>query len=122
MSWINEYMATKKYDPYYGAAQNQDFEIEQPQLKTNEVIQSQAPSQGEMATNVGTSALSGAAVGGPAGAAIAAGGSIASQIIAQRAADERAKRERAANIEQTLGQNQQNAYNSILQSLGRAYR
>jgi len=59
---------------------------------------------------------------GVGGAAIAAGGSIASQIIAQRAADARAQRERAANIEQTLGQNQQNAYNSILQSLGRAYR
>jgi hypothetical protein len=122
MSWVNEYMATKKYDPYYGATQGQDFEIVQPQLKANDVIQSQAPSAGEIVTNTGTSALSGAAVGGPLGAGIAAGGSIASQIIAQRAADARAQRERAANIEQTLGQNQQNAYNSILQSLGRAYR
>lgn len=123
MSWVNEYMASKKYDPYYEAAKPdylQDQIAQLPQMKTQDVIQS--PSQGVDAGQTATAGMSGAAVGGPMGAAIAAGGSIASQIIAQRAADARAQRERAANIEQTLGQNQQNAYNSILQSLGRAYR
>lgn len=123
MSWVNEYMASKKYDPYYDAAKP-DYSQEQmaqiPQMKTQDVIQS--PSQGVDVGQTSSAALGGASVGGPAGAAIAAGGSLASQIIAQRAADARAQRERAANIEQTLGQNQQNAYNSILQSLGRAYR
>ena len=117
-SWLDNYMKQKKYSPYDNS---EGFLSIQPQ-KTQEVIQAPQQSTGEILTNTGTAGLQGGAMGSPAGAAIAAGGSLASQIIAQRAADARAQRERAANIEQTLGQNQQSAYNTILQSLGRAYR
>lgn len=85
---------------------------------------SQAPikSSGELMAEVGTNAAAGGAAGGIGGAAIAAGGTLLTNYLAQKAADERQRRQNAASIEQTYGQNQTNAYNSILANLGRALR
>lgn len=84
----------------------------------------QAPmkSGGEVAAEVGTNAAAGGAMGGVAGAGIAAGGTLLTNYIAQKAADERQRRQNAAAIEQNYAQNQTNAYNSILGNLGKALR
>jgi hypothetical protein len=71
---------------------------------------------------VGTSALGGAAVGGPAGAAVAAGGSLLSQYIAQKAADERAKREGIGQAYAKQASDEQNIINSIMATNARALR
>lgn len=122
--FLNQYLQSKTASAYQPS---ENYEVSDWKIGSDAAPQVQqkvieGSSGGLDAGQTATAGMSGAAVGSPMGAAIAAGGSIASQIIAQRAADARAQRERAANIEQTLGQNQQNAYNSILQSLGRAYR
>ena len=74
------------------------------------------------AAGLGTSAASGAMMGGPVGAGIMVGGQLASQYLAQKAADERAKRERAAQIEQNYGQDQQRALGQIQQAMMGAFR
>ena len=62
----------------------------------------------------------GASVGGPWGAAIAAAGSLASQYLAQSAADERAKRERQQQIIKGHSDDEQQIINSIMQNNARA--
>lgn len=86
------------------------------------VQRNEGPSFGETAANVGTAAATGGAMGGVAGAGIAAGGTLLTSYIAQKAADERQRRQNAAAIEQNYSQNQTNAYNSILGNLGKALR
>lgn len=80
------------------------------------------PSGAETAANVGTAAATGGAMGGVAGAGIAAGGTLLTSYLAQKAADERQRRQNAAAIEQNYAQNQTNAYNTILGNLGKALR
>jgi len=56
--------------------------------------------------DVGTAAAGGAMMGGPAGAGIMVGGQLASSYLNNKAAAERAKRERAAQIAEQYGQDQ----------------
>lgn len=79
-------------------------------------------SQGVDAGQVAGAGLSGAAVGGPAGAAIAAGGSLASQYLAQKAADERAKREQIGQTYAKQASDEQNIINNIMANNARALR
>lgn len=79
-------------------------------------------SQGVDAGQVAGAGLSGAAVGGPAGAAIAAGGSLASQYLAQKAADERAKREQIGQVYAKQASDEQNIINNIMANNARALR
>lgn len=62
--------------------------------------------------------MSGAAAGGPYGAAIAVGGKYLSNYLAQKAQDERAYRVRAAKNAQTYGKTQ----NESLQNMGSYWR
>ncbi len=86
------------------------------------------------AMGAGTAAAGGAAAGstaaaagagsslGPWGAAIAIAGSLASQYLGQKAADARAKRDRAVAIEKGYGEDQQQAINQIMANNARALR
>ncbi len=103
-----------------GDSFDMDFKPTTPEAPTLGV--SEAPGMAQTAAQTGTAAATGFAMGGPAGAAIAAGGTLLTNYLAQKAADERQRRQNAASIEQTYGQNQTNAYNSILANLGRALR
>lgn len=71
---------------------------------------------------VAQAGASGAAMGGPMGAAIGAGGSFFTQYVAQRAADERAKRQAIGAAYQNQASNEQNIINSIMASNARALR
>jgi hypothetical protein len=62
------------------------------------------------------------AMGGPMGAAIGAGGSFLSSYLAQQAADERAKRDRAAQIEQQYMQNQNQGFDTLMNTYRGALR
>lgn len=70
--------------------------------------------------SVAQAGMSGAAMGGPMGAAIGAGGSFLTQYIAQRAADERAKRQAIGQAYQNQASNEQNIINTIMANNARA--
>ena len=74
------------------------------------------------AADIGGAATSGAMAGGPAGAALMAGGSFLSNYLAQKAADERAKRDRAMQIEQQYAQNQNQGFDTMMKAWGGALR
>ena len=80
------------------------------------------PQAGIDGGQVATQAATGAAMGGPVGAGIAVGGSLLSSYIAQKAADERAKREMTAQAYQKQASDEQNIINSIMGSNARALR
>lgn len=58
----------------------------------------------------------------PAGAAVAVGASLASQYMAQKAADERAKRQREMEIAQNLGHEEQSALGNMVANIRGALR
>jgi hypothetical protein len=74
------------------------------------------------AASLAGTAGAGALAGGPAGAGIMVGCQLASKYLAQKAADERAKRERSAQIEQNYGQDQQRSLGQMQQALMGAFR
>src|SRR5690349_13994351 len=75
-----------------------------------ESVQSAPPAQG---ANVANAAMTGAAAGGPAGAAIGAGGSLLTQYLAERAAAEREKRAREVQIAQQHTQDEDRGYDTL---------
>ena len=96
-----------------------------PEMPSNSSLGGQKMAQGLQAKDAAEIMAGGGAgfmAGGPAGAAITVGGQLASQYLAQKAADERAKRERAAQIEQNYGQDQQRALGQIQQAMMGAFR
>lgn len=62
----------------------------------------------------------GAAMGGPVGAGVAIAGSLASQYLAQKAADERAKREREQQIIKGHADDEQQIISQLMQNNARA--
>lgn len=127
MSSITDYKdfnAAKYMIDQYGSGQRKlgdSYDIDFYAPNAPVTMKSEGPSGGEIAANVGTSAAAGSA-GGVAGAGIAAGGALLTSYLAQKAADERQRRQNAAAIEQNYAQNQTNAYNTILGNLGKALR
>ena len=96
-----------------------------PEMPSNASLGGKEMSQGlqaKDAVSLGASGATGMAMGGPAAAGIMVGGQLASQYLAQKAADERARRERAAQIEQNYGQDQQRALGQIQQAMMGAFR
>jgi len=84
-----------------------DQEVDAPQMYVPQVQAApveQAPTMD--AGQIASAGASGAAMGGPAGAAIGAGGAFLTQYIAQRAADERAKRAAIGQAYQNQAQNE----------------
>ena len=79
-------------------------------------------SSGGGGAEVAQGAGMGMMAGGPAGAAIGAGGSFLSSYLAQQAADERAKRDRAAQIEQQYAQNQNQGFDTLMNTYRGAVR
>ncbi|KHD88837.1 MAG: hypothetical protein OM95_06895 [Bdellovibrio sp. ArHS] len=70
-------------------------------------------------------AASGAGAAGmssPAAAGIMAGGQFLSNYLAQKAADERARRDRAAQIEQQYAQNQNQGFDTMMKAFGGALK
>lgn len=58
----------------------------------------------------------------PAGAAVSVGATLASQYMAQKAADERAKRQREMEIAQNLGHQEQGALQNMVANIRGALR
>ena len=78
---------------------------------------SQAPMQGEQAAEILGSGGSAAALpfmATPAGAAAVVGSQFLSQYLAQKAADERARRERSAQIAQEHGAAEQRGFDQLI--------
>lgn len=96
-------------------------EMSQPQS----YLGGQHAAQGMQAKDVadlGISGGAGMAMGGPAAAGIAVGGQFLSNYLSQKAADERAKRDRAAQIEQNYTQNQNQGFNTMMEAFRGALR
>jgi hypothetical protein len=80
------------------------------------------PQAGIDAGQTAQAGMTGASVGGVPGAAVAVGGSLLSQYIAQKAADERAKREGIGQAYAKQASDEQNIINSIMATNARALR
>lgn len=128
MSWMDQYLQQRakedqmKYQgvgakaedaPDYASFQSKPMQTEAP-------VQTQQ--EGVNAGQVAQAGASGAMVGGPAGAAVAAGGSLLTQYLANKAASERARRDRAAQIENQYAQNQNQGYQTFFNALQGAYK
>lgn len=75
------------------------------------------------ASGVGVGVGAGAAgMSSPAAAGIMAGGQFLSNYLAQKAADERARRDRAAQIEQQYAQNQNQGFDTMMKAFGGALK
>lgn len=83
---------------------------------------SQYSQPSNVGSSVATGAATGAMAGGPVGAAIGAGGAFLIQYLAQRVADERAKRDRAAQIEQQYAENQNKGFDTLMNTYRGALR
>lgn len=108
-AYNNPYLEDEQTDP------SPEMVVPQTQIA---VPEKQSMDYGQVAQ----AGASGAAMGGPMGAAIGAGGSFLTQYIAQRAADERAKRAAIGQAYQNQASNEQNIINSIMATNARALR
>lgn len=130
MGWLEQYLAEKNRRDYGTASLEnqvggQGPNYEELALEMNQKPMAQAPAQTPQAdpsAGVMQAGMSGAAMGGPAGAAIGAGGSLITSYLAQKAADERARRDRAALIEDQYADNQDKGFNTQLLGLRGALR
>lgn len=130
MSYLkNKFMTPMNQNQMDDLDKNLDFtEVFQLTPSANSQI-GQAPQSASLGQTVAQNApataaqgAAAAALGGPAVAGITVGGQILSNYLSQKAQDERAKRERAAQIEANYGQDQQNAFNQIMNNYARALR
>lgn len=111
------YMDARKQYPMMDQDVNAPPEMYVPE---NQVV---APEKTQMDMGgVAQAGASGAAMGGPAGAAIGAGGAFLTQYIAQRAADERAKRQAIGQAYAKQASDEQGIYNTIMANNTRALR
>lgn len=128
MAWIDDYFKeTKKslggpeQSHLYSDSSEMGFQS-QPlsggQAKFTPKSESEIMSMEDAAISGGT----GAALGGPAAAGIMVGGQFLTNYMAQKAADERAKRDRAVQIEQQYGQDQANAFQQLMKTYQGALR
>ena len=78
--------------------------------------------QPSSSANPAQAAATGAAMGGPSGAAIAVGGQFLMQHMAQRAAEEEARKQRAVQIEAQYGQDQNKGFDSMMRVAERVLR
>lgn len=90
-----------------------DASVMRPELLQTSSI-TPVSSMPESAAQLGTSAAAGGVMGGPVGAGIMVGGQFLTNLIAQRAADERHKRELEAQAAERHGQQEQNAYSNLM--------
>lgn len=123
MGYLDYQKKLKMYDsmnPMEPQEQDMDYSLGS---KTNEAsLMPSSVSSGVDSGKTAQDAAAGGAAGGPWGAGIAAVGSLASQYLAQKAADERAKRDRYAAIQKGYGEDQQQAINQIMANNARALR
>lgn len=79
----------------------------------------------DMASSLGSGAASGGAgfmMGGPAGAAVSVGGQFLTNYMAQKAADERQRRQNAVQIANDYAQNQNKGFDTMMRAWGGALR
>lgn len=116
-SVIDDYLESRRMQPVQQKiGPDYDSLITEPQ-QTQYASKPEAPAQAPQA-----GAASMAASGSPEMAAVQAGGSLITSYLAQRAADERARRERAAQIEDQYADNQNVGFNTQLKGLQGALR
>ena len=128
MSWVDQYLQQRAKEDemkYKGVGSQEQDAPDYASFQSKPMAQEapiQSQEQGINSGKVATDAASGAAIGGPAGAGIAAGGSLLTQYLANKAASERARRDRSAQIEQQYAQNQNQGYQTFFNALQGAYR
>ena len=130
MAYFEDYMAESKgkkmksgmeddyASPSGGASEFKTYSENNPQA----IAPSSGGGGGVDKASVAAAGASGAAVAGPWGAAIAAGGAFLSQYLGQKAADERAKRDRSVQIQQQYAQNQNQGLDTMMQAARGALR
>ena len=78
------------------------------------------PQQKNMAGDVAQAGMTGAAMGGPAGAAVMAGGTFLNSYLQAKAAEAQQRKQMLAQAAQTQGQGEQNALSNLMSAWGRA--
>lgn len=75
-----------------------------------------------MSSDYGSAAISGWQAGGPVGAGVAVGGRFLENYLAQKAAEEKERRQQAAMNAQSYAQNQQQGFDTLMRTYGGALR
>ena len=89
------------------------------QQQSQPVAYQQAPRQ-NMAGDVAQAGMTGAAMGGPAGAAVMAGGTFLNSYLQAKAAEAQQRKQMLAQAAQTQGQGEQNALSNLMSAWGRS--
>lgn len=127
MDYFNELNKSKSFGApeksyLYSDSSEMGFQPPPVDLGGQKMAQTIQKDHGVDGTSLALSAGSGAAMGGPAGAAIQVGGQILSQYMAQKAADERARRQQLAQVAQEHSAGEMRAIGYLQDSLKGALR
>lgn len=121
MDYMNYMMGSKKLgapEDSYLYSSSEEMSPQTSYLGGADMSSSSAPS----AASAGSAAASGAMMGGPVGAGVAVGGQFLMNYMAQKAADERARRDRAVQIENQYAQNQNKGFDTMMNAFRGALR
>ena len=99
----------------YGDSQNPWMYQQESYIQPN-YSQPQQDMSGDLVKNTTT----GAAIGGPAGAAVMAGGTFLNSYLQAKAAEAQQRKQMLAQAAQTQGQGEQNALSNLMSAWGRA--
>lgn len=91
-------------------------------MKSAAAVPIQKQSAGPDLVKTATEGATAGAIGGPAAAGITVAGSLLSQYLAQKAADERSKREQLGQVYRKQGDDEQQSISQIMANNARALR
>lgn len=121
MSYLGAFKYSPNEDPMDSFLQGSNEPSYSQQLSANAPeMQSQAAKVAGLTSTAATASLPFMMT--PAGAAVSVGATLASQYMAQKAADERAKRQKEMEIAQNLGHQEQGALQNMVANIRGALR
>ena len=119
MGYADKY---KGFGMDYGRESQDPFEVDYSTVAPSKVQGMTPNAAGPDAAQLGTSAASGAAMGGPAGAAVMVGGQLVSGYLAQEAQRRMKEREMIGQAHAKHGDDEQQAISQIMGNMTRALR
>lgn len=122
MDYMNYMMASKDLNGSKKLSAPEDSYLYSSSSEMSPPVAQNSLGGDDMAAQMGTSATSGAMMGGPVGAGVAVGGQFLMNYMAQKAADERARRDRAVQIENQYAQNQNKGFDTMMNAFRGALR
>ena len=111
MTWNNSLVREEEQDPL-------SYKMWEQQ-QTQPMAYQQAPRQ-NMSGDLVQNTTAGAAMGGPAGAAVMAGGTFLNSYLQAKAAEAQQRKQMLAQAAQTQGQGEQNALSNLMSAWGRS--